>query len=212
MLYAIGEIDLVVIGIMIALQINNWNEWIKDRKQEKISLENLLKEHDTNITQIDEKIIGSQDRIRIDSLLLTLFKSNKEIFVDEEIERMLAAITSPITFDPGNGVIKDLINSAKTNLVRNNRLKFMISEWESNLAEVKEAEQFLLELSIMQLNNYLIEKTAVRNAYVELVGKGKFEHDSRMINDRKLENLIVGSLLNLKLLEDRYLIIREEMS
>jgi hypothetical protein len=30
--YAIGEIALVVIGILIALQINNWNEWKKDRK------------------------------------------------------------------------------------------------------------------------------------------------------------------------------------
>jgi len=30
-LYAIGEIVLVVIGILIALQINNWNEFKKDR-------------------------------------------------------------------------------------------------------------------------------------------------------------------------------------
>jgi hypothetical protein len=29
--YAIGEIVLVVIGILIALQINNWNERRKDR-------------------------------------------------------------------------------------------------------------------------------------------------------------------------------------
>ena len=29
--YAFGEIALVVIGILIALQINNWNEWRKDR-------------------------------------------------------------------------------------------------------------------------------------------------------------------------------------
>jgi hypothetical protein len=30
MLYAIGEIVLVVIGILIALQINNWNEGKKN--------------------------------------------------------------------------------------------------------------------------------------------------------------------------------------
>ena len=33
-LYAIGEIALVVIGILIALQINNWNEWKKERVKE----------------------------------------------------------------------------------------------------------------------------------------------------------------------------------
>ena len=32
LLYAIGEIALVVIGILIALQINNWNEWRKDNE------------------------------------------------------------------------------------------------------------------------------------------------------------------------------------
>lgn len=41
LLYAIGEIALVVIGILIALQINNWNENNKLRIEEKALLENL---------------------------------------------------------------------------------------------------------------------------------------------------------------------------
>ena len=36
--YAIGEIILVVIGILIALQVNNWNEKRKDIKMEKTGL------------------------------------------------------------------------------------------------------------------------------------------------------------------------------
>ena len=39
--YAIGEIVLVVIGILIALSINNWNEDRKSRKQEVKYLKNL---------------------------------------------------------------------------------------------------------------------------------------------------------------------------
>ena len=41
LLYAIGEILLVVIGILLALQINNWNEWRKDRQTEKEIIQNL---------------------------------------------------------------------------------------------------------------------------------------------------------------------------
>ena len=41
LLYALGEITLVVIGILIALQINNWNEDRKERKTERIVLEDL---------------------------------------------------------------------------------------------------------------------------------------------------------------------------
>lgn len=39
--YAIGEIVLVVIGILIALQINNWNEIRKERLKERAYLERL---------------------------------------------------------------------------------------------------------------------------------------------------------------------------
>jgi len=42
MLYAIGEIALVVIGILIALQINNWNEWRKEGIKENKLLYDLV--------------------------------------------------------------------------------------------------------------------------------------------------------------------------
>ena len=40
--YAIGEIILVVIGILIALSLNNWNENRKNKIYEKDLLENML--------------------------------------------------------------------------------------------------------------------------------------------------------------------------
>ena len=40
-LYAIGEIALVVIGILIALQVNNGNQNSMDRKQEKLLLREI---------------------------------------------------------------------------------------------------------------------------------------------------------------------------
>ena len=42
--YAIGEIILVVIGILIALSINNWNEKQKNKQQELIIIENILQD------------------------------------------------------------------------------------------------------------------------------------------------------------------------
>ena len=48
MRYAIGEIVLVVVGILIALQINNWNSERKTQLQEKVILQSLLDEFKTN--------------------------------------------------------------------------------------------------------------------------------------------------------------------
>lgn len=33
--YAMGEVLLVMIGILLALQVNNWNQWRKDRQRKK---------------------------------------------------------------------------------------------------------------------------------------------------------------------------------
>ena len=54
--YAIGEIVLVVIGILIALQINNWNEQRKDNIKEQAMLKRLEKEFISNREQLLDKI------------------------------------------------------------------------------------------------------------------------------------------------------------
>ena len=54
--YAIGEIVLVVIGILIALQINNWNEFRKERIVESNILKEILVNLDRDIKSLDLKI------------------------------------------------------------------------------------------------------------------------------------------------------------
>ena len=48
--YAIGEIVLVVIGILIALSINNWNNNQQDKRTEQATLKALLSEFHDNRT------------------------------------------------------------------------------------------------------------------------------------------------------------------
>jgi len=61
LIYALGEILLVVIGILIALQINNWNEFRKERELERVLLNGIYKSlvQDTIYLQRE---IGSYDR------------------------------------------------------------------------------------------------------------------------------------------------------
>ena len=64
--YAIGEIVLVVIGILIALQINNWNEDRLDRKKEREFLDSMLADLREDLLTIDGAVQGNHflvDRI-----------------------------------------------------------------------------------------------------------------------------------------------------
>lgn len=61
-LYAIGEIILVVIGILIALQINNWNEYRKDRMLEKEYLTRLKEDISFDIYFINRNMIGRYEK------------------------------------------------------------------------------------------------------------------------------------------------------
>ena len=62
--YAIGEIILVVIGILIALSINNWNESRKELDSELQLYSNLLSDLNSEYSSIEEQLFftGAYDR------------------------------------------------------------------------------------------------------------------------------------------------------
>ena len=72
LLYAIGEILLVVIGILIALQINNWNQEKIDRKQEVKLLSQIttdLEKNKIELTELQERL--EVNKYAMDSLLVS---------------------------------------------------------------------------------------------------------------------------------------------
>lgn len=73
-LYAIGEIVLVVIGILIALQINNWNELKKARTKEHFALEEIISDLEQNISSLNGIVYTDNNSISncVNSLNITI--------------------------------------------------------------------------------------------------------------------------------------------
>jgi len=74
LLYAIGEIALVVIGILIALQINNWNEWRKDRSKESEVLEEVAQNIESNIAAMERYIQGASQYDRYSDYVISVLE------------------------------------------------------------------------------------------------------------------------------------------
>jgi len=77
-LYALGEIILVVIGILIALQINNWNEQQKLDQEEQKLLSALNKEIKTNLSNLERSIQYNDTIIQKSETLLYEGLSNAD--------------------------------------------------------------------------------------------------------------------------------------
>jgi hypothetical protein len=79
--YAIGEIVLVVIGILIALQINNWNQEKKEKQKEIAYIKSLIDDINSDVIQ-SENILEDFKELdaNLDELLREL--SNENIFND----------------------------------------------------------------------------------------------------------------------------------
>ena len=76
LLYVPGEILLVVIGILIALQINNLNEKRKANIFEKKLLVDLRPFIKNNISQLDRSVKGSEKHIKSAEIILTHLENN----------------------------------------------------------------------------------------------------------------------------------------
>ena len=84
--YAIGEIVLVVIGILIALSINNWNENQKLIKNEEELMTSLKKEIKNSIVEIEASIKKNNLYLKTADKLIHGLKLNDKLFNYGEID------------------------------------------------------------------------------------------------------------------------------
>ena len=136
MRYAIGEIVLVVIGILIALQINNWNEGRKETVKETTILKQLEIEFQSNLQQLDEKIDVRKKMMHATMRLFHYIDHPEDRNIDS-INAYLGRTTVYTTYDP---ILNDLASSGSLRLIENDRLKQMLSFWSSEIVQVKEDE------------------------------------------------------------------------
>ncbi|MTE25785.1 hypothetical protein F1003_02470 [Winogradskyella sp. ZXX205] len=122
--YAIGEIILVVIGILIALQINNWNE---DRKVKKLETQ-IYKELKSDLVQTKndiEKVISEHKKILKSTQQLIFDISNKKSYSDS-IYRLFADAGDDFKIIPKTSAFENLKNIGLST-ISNDTLRISIS-------------------------------------------------------------------------------------
>ena len=160
-LYALGEIFLVVIGILIALQVNNWNEALKENNIEKELLQEL--KEDLNETLID---LNSDINTVIKTLEVTdsLYR-----YLYVETDRVTDQYKIPFWYSFAAGSLYpkqsayQSIQSRGIHIIRNPLLRNSISDfYELFLKRIHSVEDGIEEMQDNELNTsfYKYAKTS----------------------------------------------------
>lgn len=116
--YAIGEIILVVIGILIALQINNWNETYKGKKTAKISMQALKFDLNKDLIALKKVIENSvQDSSKLGDLKRRM--SNDDLTLDTLVHMARFEFNPwvPLSISFNNNTINSLRATGNINLL-----------------------------------------------------------------------------------------------
>ncbi|TNJ40773.1 hypothetical protein KFZ70_02380 [Tamlana fucoidanivorans] len=180
--YAIGEIVLVVIGILIALQINNWNESRKESNYEQKFLNELKSDFLYNKEELNRNIKKANNLTHNgDSIIYILSLSKKDVDLIK-VFNLTRRLYGYSTFDPSNGGLNNLMSSGNLNIIKNDSLRMNLSKWPAMVEDVKEDEKRLIEYG----DTYL-EPHYLKYFYYE---SGSRLIDPTLLEDVQFENIV----------------------
>jgi hypothetical protein len=138
--YAIGEILLVVFGILIALQVSNWNQQNIENKKEYTILLELHHEFLENQKQFE--IVLSMHREALD----VCYKWIAEFPIDLKTVNLVSlpsrrdGLHRRWTFNPSQGIINSLVSTSSFELISNRELRKLLVSWNDVLQDYQEDE------------------------------------------------------------------------
>ena len=139
--YAIGEIALVMIGILLALQVNNWNEKRKAAQLEKQYLLALKEEFILNTEKLKTLDTFLDNQLAATSEFIQNIHPEKVMLDNVRFAFLIGeGFRDTYNYNPSSGVMNDLINSGKLSLISNAKLRRILADWESNISHIKEFE------------------------------------------------------------------------
>ncbi|WP_191860300.1 DUF6090 family protein [Hanstruepera ponticola] len=205
MLYAVGEIILVVIGILIALQINNTNEAKKERAKELNYLKNIKTDLNLTITELDLFISTRNSQIEAAKRIIEHF-DGKPIEDYNAFNKDIVDIYTWQRFFLIDNTFQELTNSGNLAIISNDSIKNALLTMQTIYKKIKynedhfryDAEVTLYEPSYDMLDIYPISKNyfyQVTNGNMGELVELKKEDFALMLTDLKQKNGFAFAIL-----------------
>jgi len=202
LLYAIGEIVLVVIGILIALQINNSNEYHKKNIQETKFLLNIKNEFIKNQEELKDNIESHKYvALQIHELSKLMNPNPKEI-ASSKFDSLISAMSFIPEFKP----VTTIVFSEKLELLKDENLKKLISSWSNEIDKYSHVAKINYDYYFFYIYPFLSRNYPMKNmiAALKMGNESSFDVDmSSVLSNSVFENHVAMRGLNAQGLLDQ---------
>lgn len=195
LIYALGEIALVMIGILLALQVNNWNESRKGQIHENVVTLELAKELVQNHTYINGEIEYTEIRISALKELLTLTATVNPNITYGDFNKLYSLASGYQEFIPIDFTLKKILNNEDFEFTRSERLHNNILVYSSHIAKAHEYYQYNVDTYKEVNQPYLISTYTLRDFHwlpEEIRGSRHSIDHLSLLQSRKFENLLAN--------------------
>jgi len=133
LIYAVGEIVLVVIGILIALQVNNWNEQRKLENTGQEYVYEIYKELKTERSNIDSILSSLSTQYSGTEYVLSVIESEKQNIKDTiQFTKHFWSTTRLFIIERDLNTFDKLKSSGQSALLKNDSLSTMVDRFYKN--------------------------------------------------------------------------------
>jgi len=174
-LYAFGEIFLVVIGILIALQINNRNEIRKEQILTGKYLVGFINDLERDIKQLDTLIDVRKKQSLSANVLLNIIESN-ELDIDEFYKHYYYLFPF-YRFIPNSNTLEEVLNSSHLRFITDEEIKNRILDIRSSYKTIQLNEEHVYEDRAIYLYS------ALTLNHIEF--NGLFIANSGLVNEKR---------------------------
>lgn len=201
--YALGEIILVVIGILIALQINNANELNNKKKLEIALLKELKKEIRTNKLLLED----SQKTHKWHDSVSTQILSGNYKKTAEEMLRLSVVVTFYRTTDFVNGTVDAILSEYGPSIITNDSIRDYVTSWrdmENDIIENEKIEENLMVnhmfFTIGKFINYKdvvsISQNLKNKEPIEVDKIGLHQHLEKLMENKEFASVVYAKFFN----------------
>lgn len=150
---AFEKIGFTMIGLWLALALNNWNDGLKKRQDEKSMLLQLETALEQDIRDIEETISGYQ--YRVDGSKVVLKNLHAESVVTDSLKAALQSLNG-YSFLSANKGAYETLKSRGLDLISNDSLRLRIASlYEVNYLITERSEAFFQKIFSDQVVPYL---------------------------------------------------------